>query len=108
MNWAPLVGAGKMPPYFPPAVSKAVELLLIMQSGIVLLGNGDPATTPAGATFPGQLANWIEAGTAVRLGSEMMFVLPLGRVVGIPPPVPAPPASGYSLVSGTVWLINPP
>ena len=97
-----------MPPYLPPAVSKAIELLLIMQSGIVLLGNGDPGTTPAGAALPGQLANWIEAGTVVRLGSEMRFELPLGRVVGITAPVPAPPASGYSLVSGTVWLINPP
>src|SRR5579859_1864757 len=32
-NWSPLVGAGKMPPYLPPACSSAVALGLIMQVG---------------------------------------------------------------------------
>src|SRR6266851_7081284 len=43
------LAAGKIP-----AVSKAVEFGSIMQEGIVLFGNGEPCTTPAGKAPPGQ------------------------------------------------------
>src|SRR5262252_2772996 len=52
LNWLPSVGAGKMPPYVPPAVSSDCAFGSSMQSGIVLLGNACPGVTPAGLTPP--------------------------------------------------------
>src|SRR5579863_5079636 len=98
-----LVGAGKIPPYLPPAVSNAVALVLIMQSGMVLLGKGEPGVIPAGATPPGQLANW----PAIPVGTSVLTALPL-YVVGRTAPVPAPFASGYELAKGTWMFRRPP
>src|SRR5438046_2694360 len=71
-NLFPAVGAGKIP-----ALNKAVELGLIMQEGILLPGNGEPWTTPAGATPPGQLlkrtleATCDDDGTLIGFVSEL-------------------------------------
>src|SRR5215469_1297295 len=81
--------AGKMP-----AASRAVELGSIMQLGIVLLGNGDPCTIPAGATPPGQFLNKNAGVTFAALGT-------LGAG---PPATSAPFALGYHAVLGTVWF----
>src|SRR5579872_408479 len=83
------VGPGKMP-----ACNSTVALELIMQSGMVLLGKGEPGTTPAGATPPGQFAN-------NRAGATVEGTL---TVSGNTAPVPAPLASGYTPSSGTVWF----
>src|SRR5580692_1667721 len=87
-----------------PAASRVDAFPSIMQSGIVLLGKGCPATTPAGGTPPGQFAPRF----TTFAGAVMIFEWPLGRVVGITAPVPTPLASGYSLARGTVWFVNPP
>ncbi len=77
-----------MPPYLPPAVSKADAFALIIQAGIVLPGNGEPGVTPAGAAPPGQFANWVAAGTIEPVlqtnpsqGSVAILAFPL-KVVG--------------------------
>src|SRR4029077_6036449 len=65
-----------------PAVSKAVAFGEIIQAGIMLPGNGDPWTTPAGTTplqpvvsvgFP----NSTEGATCATLGTLIMAVLEL-------------------------------
>src|ERR1700758_925374 len=86
-NWVPFVGLGKIP-----APSNAEALALTMQSGMVLFGNGCPCTMPAGAAPPGQLAKRIDGLTDDALGTLMAELKTA--------PVPAPPASGYSLARG--------
>src|SRR5579864_6651759 len=95
MNCVPLVGSGNIP-----APSSALAFGVIMQFGIVLFGNGCPCTIPAGGVPPGQLAKRIDGLTEAALGTVM--------AEGNTAPVPAPPASGYSLARGTVWLYRPP
>src|SRR5437660_7640128 len=99
----PLVGFGKMPPYLPPAFRRAVALGSIRHAGMVLPGNGEPGTIPAGGTPPGQFAPKV----AIPVGTVITLAVPL-KVVGITAPVPAPFASGYILASGTGTLSKPP
>src|ERR1700728_4439990 len=99
MDCQPLVGWLKIP-----AWSRAAAFASIMQSGIVLFGNGCPGTIPAGGFPPGQFA----PRPTTPVGTTMLRVLPLARVVGITAPVPAPLASGYILARGTVTLNSPP
>src|SRR5215469_10014121 len=94
-NWVPFVGLGNIP-----AASREVAFGLTMQSGIVLLGKACPCTIPAGAVPPGQFANKIDGLTEAAPGT----VMPDPNTA----PVPAPPASGYSLAKGTVWFSKPP
>ena len=60
----PDVGAGKMP-----AAKSAVAFGSIMHDGMVLPGNGDPWTTPAGATPPGQFLKSTAGDTVVVEGT---------------------------------------
>src|SRR6185369_5224261 len=85
-----VVGAGKKP-----VPSNAVAFGLIMQLGILLRGNCEPRTIPAGATPPGQLANRTESDTLAKVGTKM----------GVETELKSPP---YVAVSGTVWLVDPP
>src|SRR2546429_969994 len=78
-----------------PAVSKAVAFGAIMQDGILLPGNGDPCTTPAGAAPPGKLANRTLGVTCALVGT----LIPVELVLKPPP---------YEAGSGTVWFVRPP
>src|ERR1700736_6022033 len=70
LNMFPDVGAGKMP-----AFRSAAELGSIMHDGMVLVGNGDPCTTPAGRTPPGQfLAS--TAGDTCEAEGTLIVVAP--------------------------------
>src|ERR1700685_3060964 len=82
------LAAGKMP-----ALRREVALGDIMQVGIVLPGNGEPCTIPAGRTPNGQFCARTEAATVVADGT-LITVLPK-----------SPP---YSLAAGTGWLVRPP
>src|ERR1700737_2777648 len=62
--------AGKIP-----AVSSACAFGSSMQDGIVLLGNGLPCTTPAGAAPPGQFLKRIDDETALALGTFIGMLL---------------------------------
>ena len=72
--WSTPLFAGKMP-----AFSSAAEFGEIMQEGMILPGNGEPCTIPAGAP-PGQLANSTDGATCeadgTRIGVEMELRLP--------------------------------
>src|SRR5438552_13636250 len=93
MNWAPLVGRGKMP-----ALRSEDALGAIMQAGILFPGNGCPGVIPAGGVPPGQFA----PRPTTPVGTLIVSGFPFGSVDGNTDPVPGPFASGYSLASGTV------
>src|SRR5256885_980004 len=87
-NCVPAVGFGKMP-----ALTRAVAFGAIMHEGILLPGNGDPLTTPAGAVPPGQFPN------------RTLFATELGTRIGVELELKSPP---YVAGSGTVWFVKPP
>src|SRR5215472_1438454 len=93
--WA-LVGWGKIPPYFPPANNRLLAFASIMQSGMVLLGNGCPGTSVAETA-----AEHPAPSPATPVGTVAILALP-PKVAGKMAPVPGPDASGYSLAKGTV------
>src|SRR6476646_1755945 len=66
------LGLGKIP-----APSRAEAFLEIMQAGMILPGNGDPCTTPAGAAPPGQLPKRTLGATWAALGTLITAVLEL-------------------------------
>src|SRR5579859_3692427 len=66
------LGLGKIP-----ALSRAVAFPEIMQDGMILPGNGEPCTTPAGAAPPGQLAKRTFGATCAAVGTFMTAGLEL-------------------------------
>src|SRR5689334_15153485 len=81
--------AGKMP-----AFSKATAFGSTMQDGMMLLGNGLPGDTPAGAAPPAQFRKRTDAG---RLGTLIACEN-----------TASPLEPGYSLVAGTTLFVTPP
>src|SRR5215470_9211943 len=84
-------GAGKIPPYLPPAVSRDWAFVLSMQEGITLPGNAAPGVTPVGAVWPGQLAKRTDGSTfpvgfaaVIKLGAWGISML--GRALLKSPP----------------------
>ena len=90
---APLFAFGKMPPYLPPAFSKAVALGSIRQSGMCYWGRA-----AGNECWRYCLPSSSKPKLAIPVGTTIGLALPL-KVVGSTAPVPAPPASGYMLAS---------